>query len=89
LKLSKKKVKVKDKIKVTVTLKNKSNKAIKSQKVAIKIGSKTYTKKTNKKGTITLTYKVVKSALGKAIKATYKGSYMYLSSKVSKKLLKA
>ena len=89
LKLSKSKVKVKDKIKVKVTLKNKSSKAIKNQKVAIKIGSKTYNKKTNKKGTISFTYKVVKAALGKAIKATYKGNYMYLSSKASKKLLKA
>ena len=88
IKLSKSKVKVKDKIKVKVTLKNKSNKAIKSQKVAIKIGSKTYNKKTNSKGIITFKYKVVKSAIGKAIKATYKGNYMYLSSKASKKLLK-
>ena len=89
LTLSKTKAKVKDKIKITATLKNKSNKAIKNEKVAIKIGSKSYTKKTNKKGTITLTYKVVKSALGKAIKATYNGNYMYLKSKASKKLLKA
>ena len=89
LKLSKTKAKVNDKIKVKITLKNKSNKAIKNQKVTVKIGSKTYNKKTNKKGVISFTFKVVKSALGKAIKATYKGNYMYLNSKASKKLLKA
>ncbi len=89
LKLSKNKAKVKDKIKITATLKNKSNKAIKNQKVAFKIGSKTYNKKTNNKGMIIINYKVVKSALGKALKATYKGNYMYIKSKASKKLLKA
>ena len=89
LKLSKRKVKVRNRIKITVTLKNNLNKVIKKQKVAIKIGSKIYNRKTNKKGTITLRYKVVKSAIGKSITAIYKGNYMYKNSRASKKLLKA
>ncbi|WP_323735703.1 hypothetical protein PXD04_07355 [Methanosphaera sp. ISO3-F5] len=76
-----------DKVKVTVTLKDNKNKPIKNQNISVKIGTKIYTKVTNKNGKIVLNYKITdNNVLGKNITAKYKGNTVYISSKATKLL---
>ena len=60
----------------TVTLKDAKGKAIKKQKVTIKVNGKTYTKKTNSKGKVSIKVKFSKLKTYK-VSATYKGSKIY------------
>ena len=73
-------MKVKTK-KYTITLKNNLGKVMKNTKVTLKIKSKTYTAKTNKKGQATFTVKLTKKGNYKAT-VKYGGSNLY--NKVSK-----
>ena len=65
--------------KYTVTLRNNKNKAIKNGKVRIKVGGKTYSAKTNAKGTATL--KITRLSKKGRFKATvkYGGNSLYKS----------
>ncbi|WP_405310334.1 C1 family peptidase [Methanobrevibacter sp.] len=67
--------------KYTITLKNNLGKVMKNTKVTLKIKSKTYTAKTNKKGQATFTVKLTKKGNYKAT-VKYGGSNLY--NKVSK-----
>ena len=64
------------KTKITATLKDANGKAVASQKISIKVGSKTYTVKTNKKGVATKTVKVTKTGKNK-VTATFKATKKY------------
>ena len=79
----------KTKTKYTISLKDTNGKAIAKQKIVFKIANKKYTKKTNKKGQITVKVKFSKFKTYK-VKATYKGSKIYkkASSKGSIKVAK-
>ena len=70
------KVKAKTK-KVTATLKNNKGKVLKSTKLTLKIGKKTYTAKTNKKGVATFKVKLTK-------KGTYTGTVKFAGNKYFK-----
>ena len=61
------------KTKITATLKDANGKAVASQKITLKVGSKTYTVKTNKKGVATKTVKVTKTGKNK-VTATFKAT---------------
>lgn len=74
------KVKAKTK-KVTATLKNNKGKALKSTKLTLKIGKKTYTAKTNSKGIATFKVKLTK-------KGTYTGTVKFAGNKYFKALSK-
>jgi parallel beta-helix repeat protein len=71
--------------KYSVTLKDENGKAIKKQKVTIKLNGKKYTKKTNSKGQATLSVKFSKLKTYK-VKATYKGSKKYKKSSATGKI---
>ena len=64
------------KTKITATLKDANGKAVASQKISIKVGTKTYTVKTNKKGVATKTVKVTKTGKNK-VTATFKATKKY------------
>ena len=64
------------KTKITATLKDANGKAVASQKISIKVGTKTYTVKTNKKGVATKTVKVTKTGKNK-VTATFKATSKY------------
>ena len=70
------KVKAKTK-KVTATLKNNKGKVLKSTKLTLKIGKKTYTAKTNSKGVATFKVKLTK-------KGTYTGTVKFAGNKYFK-----
>lgn len=74
------KVKAKTK-KVTATLKNNKGKVLKSTKLTLKIGKKTYTAKTNNKGVATFKVKLTK-------KGTYTGTVKFAGNKYFKALSK-
>ena len=74
------KVKAKTK-KVTATLKNNKGKVLKSIKLTLKIGKKTYTAKTNSKGISTFKVKLTK-------KGTYTGTVKFAGNKYFKALSK-
>lgn len=63
-------------VKVTVTLKNNKKQKIKNQKITLKLGSKTYTVKTNSKGVATKNIKTTKVGSSTII-ANYVGSTQY------------
>ena len=69
----------------TVSLKDEDGKAIKKQKVVIKINGKKYAKKTNSKGQIKIKVKFSKMKTYK-VKATYKGSKIYKKASSSGKI---
>ena len=64
------------KTKITATLKDANGKAVASQKISIKVGTKTYTLKTNNKGVATKTVKVTKTGKNK-VTATFKATKKY------------
>ncbi|MBQ6219005.1 MAG: hypothetical protein IJJ47_04665 [Methanosphaera sp.] len=64
------------KTKITATLKDANGKAVASQKITLKVGSKTYTVKTNNKGVATKTVKVTKTGKNK-VTATFKATKKY------------
>ena len=64
------------KTKITATLKDANGKAVASQKISIKVGTKTYTLKTNNKGVATKTVKVTKTGKNK-VTATFKATNKY------------
>ena len=74
------KVKAKTK-KVTATIKNNKGKVLKSTKLTLKIGKKTYTAKTNSKGIATFKVKLTK-------KGTYTGTVKFAGNKYFKALSK-
>ena len=71
--------------KYSVTLKDENGKALKKQKVIIKLNGKKYTKKTNSKGQATVSVKFSKLKTYK-VKATYKGSKKYKKSSAAGKI---
>ncbi|HIH35784.1 MAG TPA: Ig-like domain repeat protein [Methanosphaera sp.] len=74
------KVKAKTK-KVTATIKNNKGEVLKSTKLTLKVGKRTYTAKTNKKGVATFKVKLTK-------KGTYTGTVKFAGSKYFKALSK-
>ena len=73
------------KVKYTITLKDQFGKAVKKQKVTVKVNGKTYTKKTSSKGKITVQVKFSKAKTYN-VKVTYKGSNIYKKSKATGKI---
>jgi len=71
--------------KYTVTLKNENGKALKSQKVTIKVNGKTYTKKTNSKGQATIKVRFSKLKTYN-VKAAYKKTKSYQKSSATGKI---
>ena len=76
VKLNPKTIYTGSKTKITATLKDANGKAVASQKISIKVGTKTYTVKTNKKGVATKTVKVTKTGKNK-VTATFKATKKY------------
>ena len=76
VKLNPKTIYTGSKTKITATLKDANGKAVASQKISIKVGSKTYTVKTNKNGVATKTVKVTKIGKNK-VTATFKATSKY------------
>jgi parallel beta-helix repeat protein len=72
--------------KYVVTLKDENGKAIKKQKVTIKVNGKKYTKKTNKNGQAIIKVKFSKQKTYK-VKSNYKGSKKYKRSSASGKII--
>lgn len=66
-------------IKYTVTLKNQNGKALAKQKITVKVNGKTYAKKTNNKGQVTIKVKFSKLKSYK-VKAVFKGTKLYKKS---------
>lgn len=62
--------------KYTVSLKDESGKGISKQKITVKINGRKYTKKTNKKGQVTIKVKFSKKKTYK-VTASYKGNKIY------------
>ena len=71
--------------KYKVVLKDQNGKALKKQKVTIKLNGKKYTKKTNSKGTVTIKVKFSKIKSYK-VKATFKGTKKYKKSSATGKI---
>lgn len=71
--------------KYTVTLKNENGKALKNQKVTVKVNGKKYTKKTNSKGQVSIKVKFSKLKTYK-VKVNYKKTKLYKKSSATGKI---
>ena len=73
----------------TVTLKDQNNKLLANKKVTVKIGTKTYNKKTNKKGQVKIKVKLSKKKTYKVTIKSPKTSQYKLKTKTNKIVIKA